>query len=286
MDAFTGWFWVVVFWVGLVVNGRAVFKLLLDWRGMLTTWRFVDAAYRRLDTLPDEAALEHETAAPVFVHVVPAWEEPAIATTLRALLDSRYPHGKLHVVVATKEDEARAPHTAMGVSTAELVRGFRESLPPWQQKQLSVVALPGPGRKAAQLNWALRPEFLRTLLGGQHDPARVYVGVSDADSIPDPNTYRWIAADVLAGRAHLAYQGVTLSLANVDRLDVRGRVCAVQQSSIFIRVSIARLLGERRRVAWLAHLAARAPRLARRVRPGFDLLFRRAQICLGHHEFV
>src|SRR5205814_5539006 len=115
---------------------------------------------------------------------------------------------------------------------------------------------------------------------------RVYVGVSDADSIPDPNTYRWIAADVLAGRPHLAYQGVTLSLANVDRLDVRGRVCAVQQSSIFIRVSIARLLGERRRVAWLAHLAARAPRLARRVRPGFDLLFRRAQICLGHHEFV
>src|SRR2546425_7779532 len=69
MDAFvgwfwgTGWFWVVVFWVGLVVNGRAVFKLLLDWRGMLTTWRFVDAAYRRLDALPDEAALEHETAA-------------------------------------------------------------------------------------------------------------------------------------------------------------------------------------------------------------------------------
>ena len=132
----------------------------------------------------------------------------------------------------------------------------------------------------------MRPEFLRTLLDGQHDRARVYVGVSDADSIPDPNTYRWIASDVLAGRPHLAYQGVTLSLANVDRLDVRGRVCAVQQSSIFIRVSIARLFGERRRVAWFACLAARTPRLARRVRPVFDLLFRRAQICLGHHEFV
>src|SRR5256886_16660281 len=38
------------------------------------------------------------SAAPVFVHVVPAFEEPEIATTLRALLDSRYPHGKLHVV--------------------------------------------------------------------------------------------------------------------------------------------------------------------------------------------
>src|SRR5439155_1730079 len=112
MDAFvgwfwsTGWFWVVVFWVGLVVNGRAVFKLLLDWRGML---------------------------------------------------------------------------------------------PPWQQKQLSQLAMPGEGRKAHQLNWALRPELLRTLLEGQADPARVWVGVSDADSIPDRNTYRWIAADVLAG---------------------------------------------------------------------------------------
>ena len=292
MDAFaqwfwgTGWFWVAAFWVALLANARAVLKLLVDWKGMRATCRLVEAAYARLDALPDEARLERDARAPVFVHLVPAFQEPEIATTLRALLDSRYPHGKLHVVVATKEDEARAPHPTMGVSTAELVRRFRESLPPWQQKQLSVVALPGPGRKAAQLNWALRPEFLRTLLDGQHDRARVYVGVSDADSIPDPNTYRWIASDVLAGRPHLAYQGVTLSLANVDRLDVRGRVCAVQQSSIFIRVSIARLLGERRRVAWFACLAARTPRLARRVRPVFDLLFRRAQICLGHHEFV
>src|SRR5207247_2081455 len=152
--------------------GRAVFKLLLDWRGMLTTWRFVDAAYRRLDTLPDEAALEHETAAPVFVHVVPAWEEPAIAATLRALLDSRYPHGKLHVVVVTKEAEEQAPHPLMEASTAELVRRFRAELPPWQQKQLSQLAMPGEGRKAHQLNWALRPELLRALLEGQADPAR------------------------------------------------------------------------------------------------------------------
>ena len=297
MDAFvgwfwgTGWFWVVVFWVGLVVNGRAVFKLLLDWRGMLTTWRFVDAAYRRLDTLPDEAALEHETAAPVFVHVVPAWEEPAIAATLRALLDSRYPHGKLHVVVVTKEAEEQAPHPLMEASTAELVRRFRAELPPWQQKQLSQLAMPGEGRKAHQLNWALRPELLRTLLEGQADPARVWVGVSDADSIPDRNTYRWIAADVLtgggrAGDASRAYQGVTLSLANAHRLGTRGRVCAVQQSSIFTRVSIARLINERRRVAWFARLEARAPRLARLARPVFEFCFRRSQICLGHNQFV
>ncbi len=288
MDWFwsTGWFWFTVFWAALLANARAAFKLLLDWKGMLTTCRVVEDAYARLDALPDEARLEGEADAPVFIHLVPAFEEPEIATTLRALLDSRYPHGKLHVVVATRHEEARAPHPAMGASTAELVRRFRETLPPWQQKMLSIVDMPGEGRKAHQLNWALRSEFLRTLLNGHSDPARVFVGVSDADSIPDRNTYRWIAADVLRGRTHVAYQGVTLSLANFDRLDVRGRVCAVQQSSIFVRVSIARLINERRRVAWFARLGARAPRLARLARPVFDFCFRRAQICLGHHEFV
>ena len=294
----TGWFWVAMFWVALVVNGRAAFKLLLDWKGMRTTCRFVDEAYARVDGLPDEAALEREPAAPVFVQLIPAYQEPEIATTLRALLASRYPHGKLHVVVVTKEEEARAPHPMMAAPTAELVRRFRAELPPWQQKMLSVIAMPGEGRKAHQLNYALRPELLATLLDGQHDPARVFVGVSDADSIPDPNTYRWLAADVLASQraggpvggrpsgGNVAYQGVTLSLANFDRLDVRGRVCAIQQSSIFIRVSIARLINERRRVAWFRRFSERAPMLARVVRPVFDLCFRRSQICLGHHEFV
>ena len=297
MDAFSAWlwgtggFWLVLFWAAFLVNARAVFKLALDWKGMRTTCRFVEAAYARLPRLLDEAALERDPATPVFVHLVPAWEEPAIATTLRALLGSRYPHGRLHVVVATREEEERAPHLAMGVSTAELVRRFREGLPPWQQKMLSLVALPGPGRKAHQLNWALRPESLRPVLGDAHDPARVWIGVSDADSIPDPDTYRWIAADLAAARARgaaerLAYQGVTLSLANFERLDHRARVCAIQQSSIFIRVSIARLINERRRVAWFQRLQARAPRLARAVRPLFALGFRRSQICLGHHQFV
>ena len=220
------------------------------------------------------------------MHLVPAWQEPEIATTLRALLDSRYPHAKLHVVVATREDEEREPDPAMGVSTAELVRRFRESLPPWQQKMLTLVAMPGEGRKAHQLNWALRPEVLKPLLDLRYDPARVWIGLSDADSIPDPNAYRWIAADLAANRGRLAYQGVTLSLANFDRLGVRGRVCAVQQSSIFIRVSIARLINERRRIEAFARLQARAPRLGRVLRPIFELCFRRSQICLGHNQFV
>jgi cellulose synthase/poly-beta-1,6-N-acetylglucosamine synthase-like glycosyltransferase len=282
----TGWFWFGMFWVALLVNGRAAFKLLLDWKGMLTTCRFVEHAYERLAALPDEAALERDLAAPVFVHLVPAWQEPEIATTLRALLDSRYPHVKLHVVVATREEEECSPHPAMGVSTAELVRRFREALPPWQQKMLSLVAMPGEGRKAHQLNWALRPEVLKPLLDLRYDPARVWIGLSDADSIPDPNVYRWIAADLANCRGQRAYQGVTLSLANFDRLDVRGRVCAVQQSSIFIRVSIARLINERRRIEAFARLQARAPRVARVLRPVFELCLRRSQICLGHNQFV
>ena len=292
MDAFwawlwgTGWFWFAMFWASLFVNGRAVFKLLLDWKGMLTTCRFVEREYKTLDTLPDEAALEHDRTAPVFVHLVPAWQEPDIATTLQALLGSRYPHAKLHVVVATRETEERSPHPTMAGSTAELVRRFRDGLPPWQQKMLSLVSMPGEGRKAHQLNWALRPEVLKPLLDLRYDPARVWIGVSDADSIPDPNVYRWIAADLARHRDRLAYQGVTLSLANFERLDVRGRVCAVQQSSIFVRVSIARLINERRRIEAFARLARWAPRTGRVLRPLFELCLRRSQICLGHNHFV
>jgi cellulose synthase/poly-beta-1,6-N-acetylglucosamine synthase-like glycosyltransferase len=276
----------VLFVVSMLMNGRAAFKLLVDWKGMLTTCRFVEDAYAGLDALPDETVLEREAAAPIFVHLVPAWHEPAITSTLAALLGSRYPHNRLHVVVAAREDEERAPHPLMAASTGELVRRFRDTLPPWQQKMLSVVALPGEGRKAHQLNWALREEHLRALLGDACDPARVWVGVSDADSVPDRNVYRWLAAEILAGRGALAYQGVTLSLGNFAAHDARGRVCAIQQSSIFIRVSIARLINEARRVRWFAAFAARWPRLGRRVRPIFDFMFRRAQICLGHNQFV
>ena len=113
----TGWFWFGAFVVAMLVNGRAVFRMLVDWKGMLTTCRFVEDAYRHLDAVPDEAALERAPAAPVFLHLVPAWEEPAIASTLAALLASRYPHGRLHVVVATKESEEAAGSPKNGSAT-------------------------------------------------------------------------------------------------------------------------------------------------------------------------
>jgi cellulose synthase/poly-beta-1,6-N-acetylglucosamine synthase-like glycosyltransferase len=275
-----------LFYVALLINARAVFKLLVDWKGMLTTCRFVRRAYAELDALPDESALETDGRAPIFLHLVPAYQEPDIAGTLRALLASRYPHGKLQIVVVTKEEEDRAPHPRMRVSTAEIVRRFRSELPPYQQKMLALLTMPGPGRKAEQLNWALRPEHLAAVLGEDCPRERVLVGVSDADSVPDPNVLRWIAADELAGRASAAYQGVTLSVANFERLSLRGRVCAIQQSSIFVRVSIARLIHEARRVRLFERFAARLPRLARLVRPAFEFCFRRSQICLGHNQFV
>jgi hypothetical protein len=151
---------------------------------------------------------------------------------------------------------------------------------------LSSFVMPGPGRKAEQLNWVLRPENLATILGDEHSADRVLVGVSDADSVPDPNTLRWMAAEELAGRGADAYQGVTLSLANFDRLTLRLRICGVQQSSIFVRVSIARLINEPKRIRLFARFAARLPWLARAVQPAFEFCFRRSQICLGHNQFV
>src|SRR2546422_236087 len=128
-------------------NGRAAFKLFLDWKGMLTPCRFVEDAYEQVETLPDEAALARDSRAPVFLHLVPAYQEPAIGATLRALLGSRYPDSKLHVVVITKEEEDQAPHPSMEASTAELVRRFRLELPPRHPNGPTTPVIPQRGRK-------------------------------------------------------------------------------------------------------------------------------------------
>jgi len=110
--------------------------------------------------------------------------------------------------------------------------------------------------------------------------------VSDADSLPDADVYRWIAGEELAGRGALAYQGITLSLANWAALDLRGRIAAIQQSSIFIRVSIARLLNEPKRVRAIAAVLRRLPWAAGWLRPCLEFCFRRSLICLGHNQFI
>src|SRR5207245_8998143 len=82
----------ILFVITLFLNIRASFKLGLYWRGMLTTVRFVREAYARLAGLPGEDALERDQRAPIFLHLVPAYPEPDIAGTLRALCVSRYLH--------------------------------------------------------------------------------------------------------------------------------------------------------------------------------------------------
>jgi cellulose synthase/poly-beta-1,6-N-acetylglucosamine synthase-like glycosyltransferase len=283
-EPFAAWLFVLT----LAFNLRAAWKLAIDWKGMATTVGFVRAAYARRPALPREEALEAAPDAPVFLTLVAAYQEPAIATTLRTLLDARYPHDKVRCVVVTKGAEDERPHPEMEESTGGLCRRFLADLPPYEAKRLTHLVMPGPGRKAEQLNWALRPDALGTILEGHAaTPERVFVGVFDADSIPDPDTLRWIAAEELGGRGAPAYQGVTLSLANWDALPTPGRICAIQQSSIFTRVSLARLINEVRRVRVIDAIVGRLPRgVGRWVRTLLVFGLRRSQICLGHNQFV
>ena len=284
LQPYTGW----LFLATLLFNLRAAWKLAIDWAGMRSTVRFVRAGYARRDELPSEEVLGVAAGAPVFLTLVAAYQEPGIAATMRGLLALRYPGERARYAVVTKAAEDAAPHPAMRASTGALCQQFLGDLPPYDAKRLAHLVLPGPGRKAEQLNWALRPEALAQILEGDAaDPSRVFVGVFDADSIPDPDTLRWIAREELAGRGALAYQGVTLSVGNWDALGIRGRICAVQQSSIFTRVSLARLINEIRRIRLIDRATAGIPgRVGRWARSALELFFRRSQICLGHHQFV
>ena len=160
----------------------------------------------------------------------------------------------------------------MGVSTGELVRRLRETLPPYQQKRLTHLAMPGPGRKAHQLNWALRPEALREILGEDLDPAGVFVGVSDADSIPDPDTYR--DRPGVAGPGALATRA-SRSPSLTSRRH-RGKICAIQQSRYFIRCD-SQLISEVKRGASSRALSPGHAH-GRSVRPVFELMCRAANL--------
>ena len=59
----------------------------------------------------------------------------------------------------------------MGVSTGELVRRLRETLPPYQQKRLTHWRCPGPGARRTSSTGRCGPEALREILGEDLDPA-------------------------------------------------------------------------------------------------------------------
>ena len=178
LEPHAGWLFVAT----LLFNLRAAWKLGIDWAGMCTTVRFVRAAYARRGELPSEEALGLTAGAPVFLTLVAAYQEPGIAATMRGLLALRYPGERARYAVVTKAAEDASPHPAMPASTGTLCQQLIGDLPPYDAKRLSHLVLPGPGRKAEQLNWALRPEALAQILEGHvADPSQVFVGVFDAD---------------------------------------------------------------------------------------------------------
>ena len=163
----------------------------------------------------------------------------------------------LHVVVATREEEEQAPHPLMGASTGELVRRLRDGAAALAAEAAHARS-PCPGRGARRTSSTGRcaPRRCASCWATRLRPGARVRGRERRRLAARP---RHLSLDRRrrAGRAaaRLAYQGVTLSLANFDRLDIRGRICAIQQSSIFIRVSIARLINEVKRVRCFAALA-------------------------------
>ena len=176
LEPYTGW----LFLATLLFNLRAAWKLAIDWAGMVTTIRFVRDGYARRGELPAEETLRAAADGPVFLTLVAAYQEPAIAGTMRGLLELRYPRERARFVVITKAAEDAAPHPAMPESTGALCEQLIADLPPYDAKRLAHLVMPGPGRKAEQLNWALRPEALGQILEADAgEPSRVFVGMSN-----------------------------------------------------------------------------------------------------------
>ena len=245
LEPYTGW----LFLATLLFNLRAAWKLAIDWAGMLTTVRFVRAGYARRGELPPRRPSGRRRGAPVFLTLVAAYQEPAIASTLRGLLALRYPAELARYVVVTKAAEDAAPHPAMPESTGHALPAVPRG-PAALRRQAARPPRPAgvrPQGRAAQLGAPARGARAdprggcRGSVAGVRRRVRRRLG---ARSRHAPLDRRRGAR----GPGGLAYQGVTLSLANWRALGIRGRICAIQQSSIFTRVSLARLVNEVRRI--------------------------------------
>ena len=242
---------------------------------MLTTVRFVRDAYapaRR--RCPTEEALEREPRRPSSCTWCRPTRSPTSRARVRALrrlaLSARAaPRGRRHqggggarAAPGHGREHGRAraplPRDAAALS-AEAPRASGHAGP---RAQGASAQLGAPPRGARARSWA------RTV-----DPARVFVG-RERRRLHPRSGHLPLDRPARARRAGgLAYQGITLSLANYDRLDIRGKICAIQQSSIFIRVSIARLINEVKRVRLFGALRARASRASGAwLRPAFELL--------------
>ena len=151
----------------------------------------------------------------------------------------------------------------MAVTTAELVRRFRDDAAAVAAEDAARWWSRRPPRAARRTSSTGRcgRRRLRALLGDDYDPARVYVGVqrrglaARPQRLPvDRRTTCW------RGRGSLAYQGVTLSLANFDAARPRAAACA--RSSSRRSSSACRSRGSSTRrggVRVVRRLAARPP---------------------------
>ena len=109
----------------------------------------------------------------------------------------------------------------MGVSTGELVRRLRETLPPYQQKRLThLVDARARAARRTSSTGRCAPRRCARSSARTSIPRRVFVGRERRRLDPRP---RHLSLDRPArswpGTGALAYQGITLSLANYDRLD-------------------------------------------------------------------
>jgi hypothetical protein len=177
----------------------------------------------------------------VFLTLVPAYQEPGIAATLRGLLGLRYPGERARYAVVTKSAEDAAPHPAMPASTGALCQQFLGDLPPYAKgSRTRPPPAPGAGR-AAQLGappealaraWRATPRIRRELFVGCSTPIRFPIPTSaGSPASRGPRALFW--GDAVARELGSAWD--------------RGRICAVQRSSIFTRVSLA-LMKEVRRI--------------------------------------
>ena len=285
LEPYTGW----LFLATLLFNLRAAWKLAIDWAGMLTTIRFVA---RRLRA-PRRAALGGDPRRRARRPGVPARSSPPIrsrASRRRCGRSSSSGTRASGPGSSSSPRRRRMPRptrrcpTAPAPSASSSSRTCRPTTPSGSPTS----SCRGPGARPSSSTGRSGPR--RSGRSWRRTP-RSRRGSSSACSTPIrcPTPTRSAGSPARSWRARraLAYQGVTLSLANWSALGIRGRICAIQQSSIFTRVSLARLVNEVRRIRLIDRLTARIPgRAAGWARAALELGFRRSQICLGHHQFV
>ncbi len=152
--------------------------------------------------LPSEQALEARRARADLPPPRPAFQEPDIAGTLHGAGRAR----------GTRTGACTWSPSPRRTRSARRTRPWPSAPASWcdasatpcrrtSRSASASSACPGPAARRTSSTGRCGPRRSREILGDDVTPSRVFVGVSDADSIPDPDTYRWIARQELWDRA-------------------------------------------------------------------------------------